>query len=181
MKKIFLFIAFGVCSVMLVACGDKKQSDDIVMRKPVQQAAKPTQRIGDYSQNRTFDNAGRSFTVTVERKADTSLPVVDDGTGNKYYDNTVHVRIAGQDGKDLFDRVFRKSDFRSYIDKSYSDKGALLGVVFDRAEDDAIYFAASVGSPDKSSDEYVPLVVRISYKGEILGISEDTLLDTANE
>ncbi len=181
MKKIYLFLAFGVTSVLLVACGEKKQSDDIVMRRPAQQAVKPTQHIGDYSQNRQFDYDGCSYTVAVERKADSSLPVVDDGSGNKYYDNTVHVRITKQDGKDVFDRVFKKSDFLSHIDDSYSKNAALLGVVFDRAEKDAIYFAASVGSPDKTSDEYVPLVVRISYNGELLGISEDTVLDTANE
>lgn len=181
MKKIFLFLVIGVGSVFFVSCAEKKQSDDIVTRKPEKQVRKSTQRIGDYSQSRTFDRRGKSYTVTVERKADTSLPVVDDGVGNKYYDNIVHVRITAQDGKDFFDRIFTKNDFASFISDEYSRNNALLGVVFDHAGDDAIYFAASVGSPDKMSDEYVPLVVRVSYTGALLGINEDTMLDTGND
>ena len=38
-------------------------------------------------------------------------------------------------------------------------------------------FAASVGSPDVMSDEYLPLVVKISKMGEV-SISKDQLLDT---
>ena len=47
-------------------------------------------------------------------------------------------------------------------------------------DDDYIYFAASVGAPDKMSDEYIPLVVRFSYKNYKLDVYRDTMLDTAN-
>ena len=43
-----------------------------------------------------------------------------------------------------------------------------------------MYFAASVGSPDKSSDEYVPLVVKISRFGDV-SIKKDATLDTQSE
>ena len=58
-------------------------------------------------------------------------------------------------------------------------KGALLGIVFDRAEGASLWFAASVGSPDKMSDEYVPLLLKISRGGGI-SIARDTQLDTTN-
>lgn len=45
--------------------------------------------------------------------------------------------------------------------------GALLGIVYVKAEGDYLYFAASVGSPDVTSDEYVPLVLKISRMGSI--------------
>ena len=41
-------------------------------------------------------------------------------------------------------------------------------------------FAASVGSPDKMSDEYVPLVLTIS-RGGTVNIAKDTQLDTASD
>lgn len=55
--------------------------------------------------------------------------------------------------------------------------GALLGIVYVKAEGDYLYFAASVGSPDVTSDEYVPLVLKISRMGSI-SISKDEKLDT---
>ena len=55
--------------------------------------------------------------------------------------------------------------------------GALLGIVFDKAEGDNLCFAASVGSPDITSDEYLPLVLKISRMGAV-SISKDQVLDT---
>jgi hypothetical protein len=40
--------------------------------------------------------------------------------------------------------------------------------------------AASVGSPEKASDEFVPLVVKISRMGNV-SIYKDTQLDTSME
>ena len=56
----------------------------------------------------------------------------------------------------------------------------LLGIVLDKADADNIYLAASVGSPEKSSDEFVPLVVKVSRMGKVT-ISKDTQLDTSND
>lgn len=57
--------------------------------------------------------------------------------------------FTGKDGKDLLRRDFTKDDFRKYVGDEYAKNNVLLGVVFDRVDDDFIYFAASVGSPDK--------------------------------
>lgn len=56
----------------------------------------------------------------------------------------------------------------------------MLGIVFDRADGGSLIFAASVGSPDKMSDEYVPLVLTIS-RGGTVNIAKDTQLDTASD
>ena len=47
-------------------------------------------------------------------------------------------------------------------------------------EGESLRFAASVGSPDRMSDEYEPLVVKISRMGAV-SIAKDTKLDTASE
>ena len=98
----------------------------------------------------------------------------------KFFDNRVKVRIIRKDGTDFFNKTFSKSNFLSYLSSSLGKNGALLGVVFDRAEGDYVYFAASIGSPDKSSDEYVPLIVRVSRFGDVY-ISKDTMLDTGSD
>ncbi|MGV2541533.1 DUF4738 domain-containing protein, partial [Bacillus pumilus] len=43
-----------------------------------------------------------------------------------------------------------------------------------------LLFAASVGNPDKSSDEYVPLVLRIDNFGNVT-VFKDTRLDTESD
>ena len=108
------------------------------------------------------------------------MPAVDDGTGNKYYDNSITLRVTGKDGIDVLKRVFTKQDFAKYVGEDYLKNNVLLGVVFDRVDNDYIYFAASVGAPDKMSDEYIPLVVRFSYNNHNIDIYKDTTLDTAN-
>lgn len=173
-------LVMGAATLLLVACGEKENTNNIITRKPVKVVRKSTQRVGDYAQSRVVDWHGSVFTVSVERKADTSLPLVDDGMGNNYYDNRVSVRVTGKDGRDVFSRVFTKADFGKYVDSEYVSRSALLGVVFDRVEGDCIYFAASVGSPDKMSDDYVPLVVRLAYGGKQPTIYKDTVLDTGN-
>ena len=121
---------------------------------------------------------GASYTVDTEFKADKSLPLISDGE-QKYYDNRATVKILRKDGTVFFNRTFSKADFINQIDASYKG-GALLGVVYDKCDGDNMYFAASVGSPDKSSDEYVPLVVKISRFGDV-SIKKDATLDTQSE
>ena len=174
-----MVLAFGVL-MGVVACKEKKQTDVIITTKPVPEAQKPTQKVGDYETTTPVDWVGSTYQVLVERKADESLPLADDGQGNKYYDNRITVKIIRKDGSEFFNRTFVKEDFSAYVDALYKKNSALLGIVLDRAEADYLVFAASVGSPDKMSDEYVPLVMKVSRFGDVK-ISKDTQLDTMSE
>ena len=177
MRKIFLSALAAASLLCVTSCGEKKQSDTIITKKPVEQKVDATpQTIGDYDQSREVEWVGNVYHVVVSRKADTNLPVVDDGTGQKYYDNRIQVKVVRQDGSEFFSRSFTKSDFSQYVEKCYRDQSVLLGVVFDRADGDNLLFAASVGSPDKLSDEYVPMIVTLSRMGD-LSIKKGALLD----
>ena len=178
-KNLTMVLAFGVL-MGVVACKEKKQTDVIITTKPVPEAKKPTQKVGDYETTTPVDWVGSTYQVLVERKADESLPLADDGQGNKYYDNRITVKIIRKDGSEFFNRTFVKEDFSAYVDALYKQNSALLGIVLDRAEADYLVFAASVGSPDKMSDEYVPLVMKVSRFGDVK-ISKDTQLDTMSE
>ena len=178
-KNLTMVLAFGVL-MGVVACKEKKQNDVIITTKPVPEAKKPTQKVGDYETTTPVDWVGSTYQVLVERKADESLPLADDGQGNKYYDNRITVKIVRKDGSEFFNRTFVKEDFSAYVDALYKKNSALLGIVLDRAEADYLVFAASVGSPDKMSDEYVPLVMKVSRFGDVK-ISKDTQLDTMSE
>ena len=166
-------------SVAVGGCKEKKQTTDIITTKPKVEAPKPVQEIGDYDQDVSVDWGGSNYTVRMQRLADRSLPIVDDGLGNRYFDNQITVRVTRNDGSEFFARTFKKSDFSAYIDGSFDKNCALLGIVFDKVEDGVLRFAASVGSPDKASDEYIPLVLKISRSGSV-SISKDTQFDTGN-
>ena len=174
------YVAALALAIAVVSCKQDKRTGDIITKKPVAEVHKTIQKTGDYSQTRHVNWLGNNYSIVVQRLAETSSTVVDDASGNKYYDNKIIVRILRTDGTEFFKREFKKSDFSSYIDNSYNEKGVLLGVVFDRAEGDNMYFAASVGSPDKLSDEYVPLEVKVSRTGSV-SILKDTQQDTGGQ
>ena len=181
MKQIATLMMAGILAGTFVSCKEKQPSNDIIITKPVEKPKpKTTQKIGDYAQTIEMPWVGATYKVAIERKADTTLSIVDDGEGNKYYDNRISVRIIRQDGSEFFNRTFSKQDFISYVDDIYKKNSALLGIVPDKAEGDYIVFAASVGSPDKNSDEYVPLVLKVSRFGDVK-ISKDTQMDIASD
>lgn len=181
MKQIATLMMAGILAGTFVSCKEKQPSNDIIITKPVEKPKpKTTQKIGDYAQTIEMPWVGATYKVAIERKADTTLSIVDDGEGNKYYDNKISVRIIRQDGSEFFNRTFSKQDFISYVDDIYKKNSALLGIVPDKAEGDYIVFAASVGSPDKNSDEYVPLVLKVSRFGDVK-ISKDTQMDIASD
>lgn len=178
MKKHILGLVTMSVAICLTSCGEKKEKTDIIARKHIVVRAKETRMMGNHSESRKVQWIGNSYTVDTDLKADKSLPIVSDGE-QKYYDNRATVKILRKDGSVFFNRTFSKADFINQIDANYKD-GALLGVVYDKCDGNNLYFAASVGSPDKSSDEYVPLVVKISRFGEV-SIKKDATLDTQSE
>lgn len=165
--------------LLLASCKETKKDNNVIAQKQVYAPKKKVQTIGDYSQSKIVEWNGGQYTISVKREADKSLPQIDDGAGTKYYDNKISLTIKRSDGTVFFEKSFAKSDFESHIDPSYRS-GALLGIVFDKVDGGDLQFAASVGSPDKTSDEYIPLLLRINKYGQT-SISKDTQLDTASD
>ena len=140
--RTFAASAIFVAMALWTACTSKPKSNDIIARKPAKAAPQPTQTMGDYSQNRTVNWLGSAYTLCVERKADKDLQLAKDESGNKYYDNRIKLVIRRSDDSEFFNRTFSKADFTEYVGNDYKD-GALLGIVFDHADADNLYFAAS--------------------------------------
>ncbi len=176
--KQILFLAI-VISLIFTACGKKKQQEDIIAPKPVENVPSTPQKMQNYDYNETVDWLEKQYDVTINRRADESLPIIEDTDGKQYYDNKITVKITRPDGTTFFNKTFSKSDFSSYVSSDYMKQSALLGIVFDEVSGDNLIFAASVGSPDVLSDEYVPLMLTISRMGNIT-IKKDTRLDTNN-
>lgn len=177
MKRINYILLMAFVAGLMTSCSEKKKSNVIIAPKPVAQVKKATQKMSGYEQARDVDWVGSTYKVVVKRSSDAELPIVKVDENNKYFDNVIQVRVLRKDGTEFFNRTFKKSDFSEYLDSHTKEAGALLGIVYVKAEGDYLYFAASVGSPDVTSDEYVPLVLKISRMGSVV-ITKDQVLDT---
>lgn len=153
--------------VGLASCKDKPQSNIIIAHKPlvVTHQAMP-RAIGDVVRNSDISWVGGKYTVRVTVKSDTSLPLATDGV-TSYYDNRVNINIIRSDGSSFFNHTFTKSDFKNYVDANYYEHGALIGIILEKAEGDNLKFAASIGNPDRSIDDFASLDITVSHIGGI--------------
>jgi hypothetical protein len=175
-KRILSLLALSLL-LIFSGCGEKKQKDIIVAKKETSKEPAETQRMSNYNQTHDVKWLGKIYKVEVKRYPDTSLDIVKVDENTKFYDNKITVRILRQDGTEFFKRTFTKRDFSKYISEKNLEHSALLGIVFVEAQGDNLDFASSVGSPDVTSDEYVPLNLKISRLGSV-DISDDSQLDT---
>ena len=173
-------VLLAVLSLMMVSCKEKKTPTVIIAPKPVEEVKKDPSRMQEINQDMNVDWIGKTYQVVIRRVSDESLPMVKDENGNKYYDNVITLSVIRPDGSEFFSRTFKKTDFSSYLDDKTRNNGALLGIVLDCAEGDNLVFAASVGSPDRLSDEFIPLVLTLSRMGDV-NIKKDTALDTTSD
>ena len=178
MRKILSILSLALVVGMTTGCKEEKKSNIIITEKPKPVTPKKPQKMGDYEQSVKVEWMGNSYTVEMKLTACDSLPMVKDGA-NLYFDNVIVLRIVRQDGVEFYSHKFTKRDFDIYLPDKYRKNGALLGIVYVKSDSDYLYFAASVGSPDKSSDEYIPLVLKVHRLGSI-SIEEDTMLDTGD-
>lgn len=159
-------------------CKEKETRRDIIVPPPAHEAKRGTQQMTQTRQQRTVEWLGARYTVTITRAVDRSLPLTRDEAGQAYYDNTIEVRVTRQDGSLMYARTFTKADLEPYVgDRDTRRDGALLGIVFDRVEGSRLMFAASVGSPNMGSDEFVPLTMTLDRFGNT-AIAPDTRIDS---
>lgn len=179
MKKTITILTSALLVLACASCQEKKQEKVIIVPPPVEEEVKGPQKMSDTRQERDIEWVGGTYKVMIVRTADTDLPMVkDESTGLEYYDNSIELEITRADGSSFLKRTFHKNDFTSYISNSdYVRQGVLLGIVFDKIENEKLILAASVGAPDVRSDEYVPLVMKIDRMGNI-SITLDTRMDT---
>lgn len=171
-----MFLAAGAVAGIMVGCGEKKRDDHIMAHKVEVKAPSAPVRMQEYVQEKDVEWLGSSYRCVIVRKADDSLAMVKDETGQKFVDNRISLNIRRADGSVFLSKIFTKKDFSENLDNDYRKTGILEGLVFDRVDGQSLVFAASVSHPQ--TDEYIPLVVTVSRMGEV-GISRDTQLDTS--
>ena len=178
MKQTLSMLLLAGMVVVLAACGGKKKSNDIIAPRIVKVQPKEPIRMQPYLDERKVEWIGKTYFVTISRQPSDSLPMVKDETGQKYVDNVFSLRVSRKDGSVFYTRTFTKKALTQYLDDDFNKTGVFEGLVFDKAEGDYLFFGASVGHPQ--SDEYIPLVFRLSRMGE-LTIKRDTQMDSVPE
>ena len=174
MKRIQI-VWLAIAAMMLINCGEKKKSDNIIAPKVEQPKLQAPIKMQEYSQTTDVKWLDKNYQVEIRRVPDDSLKMVKDETGQEFVDNRISIRILRADGSVFFSRVFTKAAFDACLDNDYRQTGILEGLVFDKVEGVNLFFAASVCHPQ--TDEYIPMVVTVSSLGEV-GIRRDTDLDT---
>ena len=177
MKRALSIAAVLIMAFVMQSCNEKKQSNVIIAPKPVKQGPKAPVKMDEFKHADDVPWLDKTYKVEVHRFVADSLPKVNDEQGNPYFDNLIRVRVLRADGSEFFNRVFSKKSFSNYLDDNTREHGALLGIVFDHAEGDNLYLAASVGAPDRLSDEYIPLIITVTRMGDV-SIQKDTRLDS---
>lgn len=175
MNRFVLILSVAASVVLLTGCKEKKQTDDIVVRKVETPKPQAPIRMQEYKQVKDLRWLGKDYQVEIVRRADDSLRMVKDETGQKFVDNRISLRIIRGDGSVFFSSSFTKAAFDAHLDDDYRQTGILEGIVFDKVDGNQLTFAGSVSHPQ--TDEYIPFVITVSNFGDV-GIRPDTDLDT---
>ena len=167
-------LALAFVGLITTSCGKKKQHDDIIVQETEVPQPQAPIRMQDYKDVKDVQWLGKQYQVEVTRTASDSLAMVKDETGQQFVDNRIVLRVIRQDGTVFCTKTFTKSAFSACLNDDYRKTGILEGFVFDKAEGNQLFFAASVCHPQ--TDEYIPMVVTLSNFAEV-GISKDQQME----
>ena len=167
-------VALAFVGLITTSCGKKKQHDDIIVQETEVPQPQAPIRMQDYKDVKDVQWLGKQYQVEVTRTASDSLAMVKDETGQQFVDNRIVLRVIRQDGTVFCTKTFTKSAFSACLNDDYRKTGILEGFVFDKAEGNHLFFAASVCHPQ--TDEYIPMVVTLSNFAEV-GISKDQQME----
>ena len=167
-------VALAFVGLITTSCGKKKQHDDIIVQETEVPQPQAPIRMQDYKDVKDVQWLGKQYQVEVTRTASDSLAMVKDETGQQFVDNRIVLRVIRQDGTVFCTKTFTKSAFSACLNDDYRKTGILEGFVFDKAEGNQLFFAASVCHPQ--TDEYIPMVVTLSNFAEV-GISKDQQME----
>ena len=167
-------MALTFVGLLATSCGKKKQHDDIIVQETETPQPQAPIRMQDYKDVKDVQWLGKQYQIEVSRTACDSLAIVKDETGQQFVDNRIVLKVIRQDGSVFCTKTFTKSAFNACLDDDYRKTGILEGFVFDKAEGNHLFFAASVCHPQ--TDEYIPMVVTLSNFAEV-GISKDQQME----
>ncbi len=179
MKKIFRASALLLFVVLIAACSGKK-SESQTSDNDTTTTAKANTPYANSSQTNDYTArlGGTDYVVTISRSADTSLPVVTDELGNKFYDNRVNVQVK-RGAEQVLNKTFTKENFSEFLTSQSERQGTvLLGMAYDSEKSDGhtLRLGAQIGQV--GIEEGPAFTVEIPLDGGAVSIVRDTNQDT---
>ena len=190
MKRQYSLILFVSVLVLIVGCKKEKETRTIIEMDEQPSSSSEPKAMDESVVDKSFNWGSDVYRVVISRIPDKEV-VVKDEDGNKYFDNTIQLCLDGPKGT-VFERVFKKGDFTSYVNSDYlkPKRSALMGIVFNRVDGGNAIFVVSVGSPDEMADEFMYIQLAVSKSGAIsmsrlqdieTASAEDTSLESSEE
>lgn len=182
MKKLSFILSAFLLSVAFVSCNGGKTDSASSSEDSLQQTAATDEPYAEPGQKNTFSAklGGHTYNITINRQSDSSLPVVTDELGKKFYDNRVDIEIT-RDGGAFFSRTYTKEAFEDFLSSDEKQGTVLLGMAFDSPKSDghSIRLGAQIGQV--GIEEGPAFVVEIPLDGGASGIVRDKNQDTTGE
>lgn len=160
-----------------MACRNNEKTETTYSDYEKPESSNEVQKMKDYHYSANVKAFGTTYRYDIVREANDTLPVIKDDTGQRYADNYIRLKI-NENNKEIFNKLFTKNTFRSYLDKDFIQHAILEGMAFDRVTSEGLRFSASISYPN--SDIYIPLAITIAKDGSY-HIVKDDVLDTMVE
>jgi len=164
MKLTFYMVVLS-SFMLLGSCGNKQKEDNSnkILYSMEEKSSDGLQRMQSSRVEQDIVWNGKNYQIVISRVADDSLPKIKDEAGDLFVDNTITLSIKRNNGEHFFDKTFTKQSFASLLDEKFVSRAMLEGMVFDKAIDQGLIFAASVSYPQ--TDLFVPVIITISSDG----------------
>ncbi|MCR5313322.1 MAG: DUF4738 domain-containing protein, partial [Bacteroidaceae bacterium] len=124
----------------------------------------------------------QEFTITGEHKTvngtykynirfrnSEELPIITNPMEYRYYDNMVELTVM-KGTRIFFRHTFTKKDFKQYVPEKFYNTSGLIGFSYNYDKENnktAIFFIATIGDPDVTSDISHALEIKIDDNGKM--------------
>ena len=171
MKKKY-WLATCVSLLLLTACGNggdkkgvdegKENTENVVSDEPMadsEQRDSINVKLGQHN-----------YAVSIYRYPDKQQPLVIDELDQKFYDNTVEIKVM-RDGSELLSKKISKEAFKDFLPAAEYKSGLLLGMSCDtaRCANSTLCFTAQVGQ----AGEGPAFLVLVPVDGRAVSILRD--------
>jgi len=182
MKKHFLLLPTLLLGLSLTACSGKKgdATPSSLDSSAINAANEKPYADSELQNSDTVKISGKTYIVSVHRKADASLPTLKDEYGKVFYDNRVDIKITC-DGEVCYEKSYTKEDFAKFLSSDEKHNNLLLGMAYDRTRNDAhtIYLGAQIGQI--GIEEGPAFCIEVPISGGEAKISREANQDTTGE
>lgn len=182
MKVRILLSLLAAGGMMLCSCQSHKSDAPLSSEDSLKQALEADTPYAEPAQTNSNEVSlgGKSYKVSISRKADPAQPVVTDELGKQFYDNTVSVRVTCGDAT-VFERIYTKEAFSDFLSADEKQGTVLLGMACDASHSDAqtLRLGAQIGQV--GIGEGPAFIVEIPLGGGASTIVRDKNQDTSME